>query len=103
MMTWRITQDSRGDLQTGSATCWERELVLSDPMHQSCGVGVKMPVDFVSGLQRIVQNQPTPCSSIMHQVKLLSELQLWPGCRKHALTVKLKLSLVLLFLFPKFP
>lgn len=87
-MKWQTAQDSGGDLQAGSAACWERAWVVRSHESIHCGVGVQTPMDFVSGLQCIVQSQPASPLSIVHQVKLLSEPQPWPGCRKRALTEK---------------
>lgn len=53
--------------------------MLAAPGNQSHPAGVKTSVNLASGLEGMVQAQPSTRSSITHRVKLLSELQPCPG------------------------
>ena len=66
--------------------------MLSAPGNQSSPACVNFSVYFVLGLQHIVKTQPTTSSSIMHHVKLLSELPPCPRSKEQTWDRLLQLS-----------
>lgn len=95
----QVTQDTKGDLQTDSATCWERAYVVrsyeSAPWNLGCEVA--------SGLcLRITVHCAEPANPWL--IYHASELQPQPACGKQPLTATLKLSLCLpLFYYSQSP
>lgn len=91
---WQISQDNRSDLQTDSATCWERAYVVRSHESTLWSLGCE---DACGLCLRIISHCAEPANPwlIYHASKIWPQ----PGYRNQALTVTLKLSLCLLLFY----
>lgn len=91
---WQTTQDTRGDLQTDSATCWERAYVVRSHESAPWSLGCE---DACGLCLRITVHCAEPANPWL--IYHASELWPQPGCGKQPLTAMLKLSLCLLLFY----